>query len=133
MAPKRAWGLQGTQPFWAGTLALEGRYPHLIQGDDGTVVAAQWLVGAGFSRSTPLVISAHRYRVGQVVYYSPPRLVPGSQSGDYTIERLLPPDDSDNQYEIGCIADGQRRVVHERELADSRPLADTVENNRSAS
>jgi hypothetical protein len=79
------------------------------------------------------VIDPHRYRVGQVVHYSPPGIAPGSKAGDYTIERLLPPDDSDNQYEITCVADGQRRVVHERELADERPLAESVASNRSDS
>lgn len=77
------------------------------------------------------MIHAHRYRVGQTVYYAPPGPAPGSKAGDYIIERLLPPDDSDNQYEIGCVADGQRRVVHERDLEQSKTLADPVSTNRS--
>lgn len=79
------------------------------------------------------MINAHRFRVGQTVYYSPPGIAPGSKAGDYTIERVLPPDDSDNQYEIGCVADGQRRVVHERELADHAPTGELAETNRSVS
>lgn len=62
-----------------------------------------------------------------------PGIAPGSKTGDYTIEQVLPPDDSDNQYEIGCLADGQRRVVHEREFAEHAPTGELVETNRSVS
>jgi len=65
-------------------------------------------------------MNAHRYQVGQVVHYTPPGIAPASKAGDYTIERLLPADElGSNQYEIGCVADGQRRVVHERELGET--------------
>jgi hypothetical protein len=79
------------------------------------------------------VINPHRYRLGEIVHYTPPGIAPGSKAGDYSIERVLPPDDSDNQYEIVCVADGQRRVVHERDIADSRPLAESVATNGSDS
>jgi hypothetical protein len=78
-------------------------------------------------------MNAHRYSVGQIVYYSPPGIAPTSKAGDYTIERLLPADDFGNQYQIGCVADGQRRVVHERDIADERPLAEAAASNGSDS
>lgn len=62
-------------------------------------------------------MNAHRFQVGQIVHYSPPGIALSSKAGDYTIERLLPANElGSNQYEIGCVADGQRRVVQERDL-----------------
>ncbi len=78
-------------------------------------------------------MNAHRFQAGQIVHYIPPGLAPTSKAGDYTIERLLPPDAIDNQYQIECVADGQRRVVHERDIANQRPLAEAVASNGSDS
>lgn len=77
--------------------------------------------------------NAHRYSVGQIVHYSPPGIALASKAGDYTIERQMPADDIDNQYQIECVADGQRRVVHERDLSEQRPLAESMASNGSDS
>ncbi len=78
-------------------------------------------------------MNAHRYQVGQVVHYTPPGVAPASKAGDYTIERLMPADEmGTNQYEIGCVADGQRRVVRERDLVEPGQAAETMTTGSDA-
>lgn len=79
-------------------------------------------------------MNAHLFRVGKIVHYTPPGIAVASKAGDYTIDRLLPADETgSNQYEIGCVADGQRRVVHERELVDPHSLVETATSRGSDS
>jgi hypothetical protein len=60
---------------------------------------------------------AHKYRIGQLVRYSPPFGTPASK-GEYTIVRLLPEMD----YRIKSKGELNERVAREREL---RPLNDS--------
>lgn len=61
-------------------------------------------------------MKAHRYRVGQTLYFRPARGVEG-RPGDVRIERLLPADAGGNQYRVESVFDGLHRVVREDELA----------------
>ena len=60
-------------------------------------------------------MKAHKYRIGQTVFYRPARGLDG-RPGDFRIERLLPPDGEGNQYRLESVADGHRRVVRESEI-----------------
>lgn len=66
-------------------------------------------------------MKAHRYRIGQTVYYRPARGVEG-RPGDFKIERLLPPDGAGNQYRLESMFDGHRRVVREDEISPRQGL-----------
>jgi hypothetical protein len=61
-------------------------------------------------------MKAHKYHIGQTVNYKPsgPGRIQGS--GDVKIERLLPPDQSENLYQVESLFDGHKRVVRESEI-----------------
>jgi hypothetical protein len=61
----------------------------------------------------------HKYRIGQLVRYSPPFGAPVAK-GDFTIVRLLPETD----YRIKAKNELNERVAHEREL---KPLKESDE------
>lgn len=61
-------------------------------------------------------MKAHRYRVGQTLFFRPPRGIEG-RPGDVRIESLLPPEAGANQYRVESVFDGIRRVVREDELS----------------
>lgn len=63
---------------------------------------------------------SHRFRVGQIVQYQQRKLVGGQASGDFRVERLLPPDGSDLQYRIKSPTEATERVAREYELSDGR-------------
>jgi hypothetical protein len=59
----------------------------------------------------------HKYSIGQQLHYKPAGAFGRMQiSGDVKIERLLPPDSSDNLYQVESLFDGRRRVVRESEI-----------------
>ena len=59
-------------------------------------------------------MKAHKYRVGQTLRFKLP--MPSSGFLDVKIERLLPADLTDNQYQVQSMADGHKRVVRESEI-----------------
>lgn len=61
-------------------------------------------------------MSAHKYKVGQSVNFSPGRGIDHKSRGRYTIVRLLPIEGDTPQYRIKNNADGQERMVQEGEL-----------------
>lgn len=59
----------------------------------------------------------HKYHVGQQLHYKPSGAFGRMQtSGDVRIERLLPPDSIDNQYQVDSLFDGRKRIVRECEI-----------------
>ena len=58
----------------------------------------------------------HKYRVGQTLNYKPSGPGRMQGSGDVKIERLLPPDQSENLYQVESLFDGHKRVVRESEI-----------------
>ena len=58
----------------------------------------------------------HKFRVGQKVHYKPSGSFGMQASGDVRIERLLPPDATDNLYQVESLFDGHKRVVRESEI-----------------
>ncbi len=63
------------------------------------------------------MIKAHKFHVGQQVHYKPAGAFGRMQtSGEVKIERLLPPNASENQYQVDSLFDGRKRVVRESEI-----------------
>lgn len=56
----------------------------------------------------------HKFRIGQLVKYSPPFGIP-TPKGDFTIVRLLP----ETEYRIKAKGEPNERVARERELRSS--------------
>jgi hypothetical protein len=62
-------------------------------------------------------MTAHKFRVGQLVDFSPNRPGVPAPARNYKIIRLLPPDAGMPMYRIKTIAEPYERVAKESELA----------------
>ncbi len=58
----------------------------------------------------------HKFAIGQTLLFSPAAFEPVKVKGSYSVVRLLPPDNGDNQYRLKSDADGHERVVRESQL-----------------
>lgn len=58
----------------------------------------------------------HKFRLGQTIRFTPSAFDQSATRGSYTIVRLLPAEDWDNQYRIKSVLDGHERVVKESQL-----------------
>jgi len=58
----------------------------------------------------------HRFKIGQLVDYSPGKLALAASSRGYKIVRLLPAESGQPQYRIKGIAESFERMVKESEL-----------------
>jgi hypothetical protein len=61
-------------------------------------------------------MQTHKYRVGQTLKCKRPGFI-GGGVGEVKIERLLPANPTENQYQVQSLPDGQRRVVGESEIS----------------
>ena len=61
-------------------------------------------------------MSQHKFRVGQLVDYSPGRLGMFTSAKQYKVLRLLPAEGGDLLYRIKSIGEAFERVAKEREL-----------------
>jgi len=62
-------------------------------------------------------MSRHKFKVGQVVDYSPGRFGMAAVSREYKIVRLLPAEGGDNQYRIKSMAETFERIAKESQLS----------------
>jgi hypothetical protein len=60
--------------------------------------------------------SAHKYQVGETVYYTSPSFGRTAASGTYTIVKLLPSERDDYQYRIKSTGEAFERVAKESQL-----------------
>ena len=58
----------------------------------------------------------HKYRVGEVVYYTSPSFGRAAATGSYTVIKLLPSDGADYQYRIKSSGEAFERVAKESQL-----------------
>jgi hypothetical protein len=65
---------------------------------------------------TPESVHAHKYRVGETVYYTSPSFGRAAASGSYTVVKLLPSDGDDYQYRIKSSGEAFERVAKESQL-----------------
>jgi hypothetical protein len=61
-------------------------------------------------------VRAHKFIVGQSVYYTGGAVSRAAAGGSYRIVRLLPPDAGDYQYRIKSVAEAYERVAKESQL-----------------
>jgi hypothetical protein len=63
-----------------------------------------------------ILVQAHKYRVGEIVYYTSPSFGRAAASGSYTVVKLLPSDGDDYQYRIKSSGEAFERVAKESQL-----------------
>jgi hypothetical protein len=63
-------------------------------------------------------MSRHKFKVGQMVDYSPSRLDAPASSSAYKIIRLLPAEGGDRQYRIKSVAEPYERIARESQLKE---------------
>jgi hypothetical protein len=69
-----------------------------------------------------VIVSRHRFKVGQTVHLVPNRLERHVPGGAYTIQRMLPDEGRDLQYRVKNVQDGHERVVSEAQLRPAEAL-----------
>jgi hypothetical protein len=62
------------------------------------------------------LIRAHKYRVGEIVYYTSPTFGRAAATGSYTVVKLLPSEGDDYQYRIKSAGEAFERVAKESQL-----------------
>lgn len=65
-------------------------------------------------------LQAHKYQVGQTVFYTSGMAGRGNGTGSYQVVRLLPPDGTDFQYRIKSLGEAYERVARESQLEYER-------------
>jgi hypothetical protein len=63
-----------------------------------------------------IAIMAHKYRVGESVYYTSPTFGRAAATGSYTVVKLLPSEGDDYQYRIKSSGEAFERVAKESQL-----------------
>jgi hypothetical protein len=61
-------------------------------------------------------IRAHKYRVGEMVYFTSPTFGRAAAVGSYTVVKLLPSESDDYQYRIKSSGEAFERVAKESQL-----------------
>ena len=61
-------------------------------------------------------VRAHKYNVGETVYYTSPSFGRAAATGSYTVVKLLPSDGEDYQYRIKSSGEAFERVAKESQL-----------------
>ena len=61
-------------------------------------------------------LRAHRYQVGQIVYFTSPSFGRAAATGSYTVVKLLPSEGDDYQYRIKSEIEAFERVAKESQL-----------------
>lgn len=59
---------------------------------------------------------AHKYRVGEMVYYTSPTFGRAAATGSYTVMKLLPSEGDEHQYRIKNSGEAFERVAKESQL-----------------
>ena len=63
-----------------------------------------------------IAVMAHKYRVGETVYYTSPTFGRAAAAGSYTVVKLLPSEGDDYQYRIKSSGEAFERVAKESQL-----------------
>jgi len=63
-----------------------------------------------------ITIMAHKYRVGETVYFTSPTFGRAAATGSYTVVKLLPSEGDDYQYRIKSSGEAFERVAKESQL-----------------
>ncbi|MEJ2374444.1 MAG: hypothetical protein P8Y71_03165 [Pseudolabrys sp.] len=63
-----------------------------------------------------LPVRAHKYQVGETVYYTSPSFGRAAATSSYTVVKLLPSEGDDYQYRIKSSGEAYERVAKESQL-----------------
>jgi len=63
-----------------------------------------------------MAVRAHKYQVGETVYYTSPTFGRAAATGSYTVVKLLPSEGDDYQYRIKSSGEAFERVAKESQL-----------------
>jgi hypothetical protein len=63
-----------------------------------------------------IMVKAHKYRIGERVYYTSPTFGRAAATGSYTVVKLLPSESDDYQYRIKSSGEAFERVAKESQL-----------------
>jgi hypothetical protein len=66
--------------------------------------------------ASEITLMAHRYRVGETVYFTSPTFGRAAATGTYTVVKLLPSESDDYQYRIKSSGEAFERVAKESQL-----------------
>jgi hypothetical protein len=69
------------------------------------------------SRSAEASMTHHKFKVGQLVDFTPARLGVPTSGRPYEVLRLLPPESGQFQYRVKCKAETFERVAKESDLS----------------
>ena len=64
----------------------------------------------------PILVRSHKYRIGEIVYYTSPSFGRAAATGSYTVVKLLPSEGDDYQYRIKNTEEAFERVAKESQL-----------------
>ena len=64
-----------------------------------------------------MAAAQHKYKVGQVVNFTPAKMAMQASSREYKVVRLLPPEDGQNLYHIIGISETFERMARESDLS----------------
>lgn len=87
-----------------------GLYVQAILSERGKAMARK-----GREKARP--VAAHKFAIGQTVYYSPGIFETADGKGVYRVVRLLPAEGAGNQYRLESTSGGHDRVVCESQLS----------------
>jgi hypothetical protein len=65
-------------------------------------------------------LKAHKFSIGQTVFYTSNMMARPGTNGSYRVVRLLPPDGDDFQYRIKSVGEAYERVAKESQLERDR-------------
>jgi hypothetical protein len=68
------------------------------------------------SAAFEMPVHAHKYQVGETVYYTSPTFGRAAATGSYTVVKLLPSEGDDYQYRIKSSGEAFERVAKESQL-----------------
>ena len=66
--------------------------------------------------ASEIPVHAHKYQVGETVYYTSPSFGRAAATGSYTVVKLLPSEGDDYQYRIKSSGEAFERVAKESQL-----------------
>jgi len=73
--------------------------------------------GATWSEQEHSTMPPHKFKVGDVVNYFPPKASLMPSARDYKVLKLLPAEDGQNQYRIKGMSEMYERCVRESDLS----------------
>ncbi len=112
--PKSARGSVGKSGKTAARVSTTARAPSAVRKPTKMIRTASPPVQPMAAHE--IMIRAHKYRIGETVYYTSPTFGRAAATGSYTVVKLLPSEGDDYQYRIKSSGEAFERVAKESQL-----------------